>query len=189
MPLRTVQPLSRPAIITNKNFFSHLPLFLSGEWLIAKPYLPKTFLTSPTFFWIVRLLSPQCAISHFRIAKTSDRLFIDRALGVLHAPCDFVLRARPPSKGIGARSSRGRATQKSPLVRREDCLQDRSPVRHHCYHTNSKIERAMSPKITFLQSRTGDRKNSHPVAPTTFEYLYPGVCHRFCELPSRWGHP
>jgi hypothetical protein len=55
VPLRTVEALSRPAIIANKDFFSHCAFSLRAAWPICQFYLPKTFFTSPTFFWIFPL--------------------------------------------------------------------------------------------------------------------------------------
>lgn len=95
MPPRTVQPLARPAIITNKNFFSHLRIVSTWrgadcQTLFAENffYLAHFFLDFPAYFL------RGAAILHVRIARRLARLFFDRTLGLLHAPFDFVLRAR-----------------------------------------------------------------------------------------------
>jgi hypothetical protein len=95
MPLRTVQSLSHPAIIANKNFFSHLRLVstrsLAGcQLLFAENFFHFThfFLDRPAHFF------RSAAISHVRVPRGPAGLFFDCALRLLHAPLDSVLRAR-----------------------------------------------------------------------------------------------
>ncbi len=94
MPLRAVQPLSRPAIIANKNFFSHLRLVSTWrmadcQTLFAEDffYLTHFFLDLPAYFL------RRAAILHVRIARRLACLFFERAPCLLHAPFDLVLRA------------------------------------------------------------------------------------------------
>jgi hypothetical protein len=120
MPLRTVQPLPRPATITNKNFFSHLRIVSTlrvadCQTLFAENffYLAHFFLDRPAYFL------RRAAILHVRIARRLAGLFFDRALGLLHAPFDFVLRARlHTNESAFARPGDG-PRKKSPIVRGE----------------------------------------------------------------------
>jgi hypothetical protein len=93
--LRTIQPLSRPAIIANKNFFSHLRLVSTAsgaacQTLFAENffYVSHFFLDFPAYFL------RRAAILQVRIARGPARLFLNRSLSLLHTSLDLVLRAR-----------------------------------------------------------------------------------------------